>query len=204
MPIVAENSIDSNVSEIELSRPVGDRMATLFDRDPPIETVAEWIDAMEDAFQEHVGHAPTRGDLCTTPDGNHVLETDGERESYVCVLDPLMVPFLVDEPGRVRSETPATGAEIVIDVGPDGVETSQDDALVSIGVAADVDDADVGQVTPELAYRTICPYVHAFVDESAFERWVASSDGVAMALPVEEGVIVARELATTLLASPDR
>jgi hypothetical protein len=204
LPVESTNSTADGVSEIELSRPVGDRLATIFGSEPTFSTVAEWIDAMENAFEGQLGHTPTREDLCTTPDGNHVVEIDGERESYVCVLDPLMVLFLEGQPGQVRSETPGSGAEIVIDVGREGVETSHEDAVVSIGVAADVSDAAVGPVTPELAYRTICPYVQAFVDEPAFDRWAAASDGVAMAIPIEESVIIARELAATLIERPER
>lgn len=185
-----------DLEDITFPPAVGERMATVYGVDAPIETGAEWVEATRGALSEHTGRTPTPDDLCTRPDGAHTFEDDGGSQSYVCVLDPLVYPFLADTPGTVRSETPVYGETVEFTVESDGVTVSHADAVISLGVTETFDGN--GQLTPDVVYGAICEYIHVFADETEYERWAENVDGVTTVIPVPEGIGVARELATAL------
>lgn len=197
---VASDSIGPQLAldDVELPSAVGDRLATAYGVDGTIEHGAEWVDAMQGSLADDVGRSPTPDDLCTSPDGRHSFTSDDgtESQSYVCVLDPLIYPFLTDTPGTVRSETPEDGTTVEISVGTDGVAVSHADAVVSLG-AADAIDTDA-PVTFERVYQQVCGYIHVFADRAEYEQWAGDVDGETTAVPVSEGVAVARELAGEL------
>lgn len=187
---------DRDVAEVRLPPHVGERLATLYGRDDRFETAGEWLGAMRPAVREEVDGAATEADLCHADDGAHAIEIDGDDASFVCVLDPLVVPFLRDRPGTVRSETPLAGEEVVLDVGPDGVDATPEAAVISIGVARDV--AADEPATIERTYATVCPYVHAFGSPAEYERWADEVDASTTSVSVETGLAVARGIATEL------
>lgn len=184
-----------SLDEIRLPPAVGERLATLYGVDDRMETAADWIAVTGSALSDVHGREPTVADLCTSPDGAHRFVGD-ESESYVCVLDPLAYPFLVDETGTVRSETPVREDEVVFEIDADGVTVTPADAVVSVGVSDHVDAVD--EVTFETVYRQVCGYIHAFADETEYEEWARDVEAATTPLPAEEGVAVAREIAATL------
>jgi len=139
---------------------------------------------------------PTEADLCYVDDGDHSVDIDGETASFVCVLDPLAVPFLRDEPGIIRSKTPEDGDSITIDVESDGVTADAEDAVVSLGVSRDA--GGDGPPRQEDIYTETCPYIHVFASVDEYERWAGKTDAATTSLPVETGVAIARELAREL------
>jgi hypothetical protein len=184
-----------DLDDVALPPAVGERLAALLGRESRIDTCAEWAAAMRSALADSAGRTPTVEDLCTSDDGDHAFEGTGERQSYACVLDPLIYPFLTDAPGTVRSETPVRGETVEIEIG-DGAAISHDEAVVSLGVsdrAGTVDD-----VTVETVYRQVCGYVRVFADREEYEQWAADAAAATTAVPVDEGVAIARELAATL------
>lgn len=175
---------------------IGDHLATLYGREDRVETWAEWIDAIRAASNETQDELPTEDDLCYLEDGNHTVEIDGETKSFVCVLDPLAVPFLRGMPGTIRSVTPEAGEAIIIDVDSGGVSVDTDDAVVSLGVSRDSTVA--GTPTHEEIYAESCPYIHAFASVEEYERWADRTDAATTSVPVDIGVAIARELAREL------
>lgn len=184
-----------SLDEVAIPAAIGDRMARLYGVDDRPESAADWI-AITRTELGSQGHEPTVADLCTSPDGTHTFEGGAESQSYVCVLDPLAYPFLVDEPGTVRSETPVREAEVAFEIGTDGVTVTPDEAVVSLGISDHVD--AVGTVTFETVYRQVCGYIHAFEDEAEYEQWAADVEAATTPLPAGEGVALAREIALTL------
>lgn len=181
---------------------VGEHLSTMYGRDGRIETFAEWVSAIREASERTQGELPTEDDLCHLDDGDHTVEISGETLSFVCVLDPLAVPFLRETPGTVRSETPEDGDAITIDVEADGVTVDADDAVVSLGVTRDPE-VD-GTPTHEDVYAETCPYIHAFASVDEYERWADRTDAATTSVPVETGVTVARELARELFETAAR
>jgi len=135
-------------------------------------------------------------DLCTTDDGAHAFVGDELTESYICVLDPLAVPFLTDTPGTIRSTTPERGTTVELSVTADGVEYSHPDAVISIGVSDEVDCESCATI--EDTYEQVCPYIHVFEDEAEYETWAETTDATTTSVPVETGVALAGALAENL------
>jgi len=193
---------------VALPPTVGERIGQLFGTDERPRTVADWMTVTRATLGDSYDRQPTVEDLCTSDDGAHTFvgesgdgagnDSDGDdaSQSYVCVLDPLAYPFLVDEPGTVHSETPVRENEVVFEVGRDGVTVTPGDAVVSVGVSDHVDAIET--VTFETVYRQVCGYIHAFEDEAEYEQWAGEVEAATTSLPAEEGVALAREIAVTL------
>lgn len=185
-----------DLDDFRLPPHVGARLAALFGHETPITSGAEWVDEMRSTLETQQGRTPTEADLCHAEDGAHSVETGDDRLSFVCVLDPLIVPFLRDEPARIESVTPQDEERVVIDIDTDGMTVSPDSAVVSLGVSDHVDE----ETTPSLetVYRQVCGYIHVFATVDEYERWADDVDAATTSLPAETGVAVARELATAL------
>ena len=182
--------------DVTLPGSVGEELARAYGSEQPIETGAAWVETMTDALADEVGRTPTADDLCTSPDGDHTFVGDSEEQSYICVLDPLIYPFLTDTPGTVRSETPVRGETVEVEIGETAATATHDDAVVSLGAAATGDPSD--PVTFERVYRQVCGYVHIFADRAEYDQWAADVDAATTTVPVAEGIAVARELTTAL------
>jgi hypothetical protein len=187
-----------SLDEVAIPQAIGERMARLYGVDDRPRTAADWM-TITLAELGSQGHEPTVADLCTSPDGAHTFTgagESGESQSYVCVLDPLAYPFLVDEPGTVRSETPVRETAVTFEVGRDSVDVAPESAVVSLGVSDHVDAVET--VTFETVYRQVCGYIHAFEDEAEYEAWATDVEAATTPLPAREGVALAREIALTL------
>lgn len=184
-----------SLADVSLPPAVGERFATLYGGAPP-DTAADWVAAMRTAVERERDRAPTVEDLCTTPDGDHEFAGAATTQSYICVLDPLVYPFLTGEPGTVRSETPVRGETVTFDVGAEGFDVSHDEAVVSVGVSDHVDAVD--EVTLDTVYRQVCGYIQTFEDEQEYEAWAVDVAAATTPLSAAEGVAVARELAAAL------
>ena len=204
-PIADDPSNDvpdhDSVLNRRLSPEIGENLRSLFGTDDRPETLGEWTDAVAAAFGDD--WPPAVADLCHDEDGRHRAEigTGSGTETYrfVCVLDAVMLPFLTGERGdddtdrtvTVRSEGPETGETVASRVSRERIETDPADAVLSFGVAETEGD---GAPTPEETYGTLCPYVHAFPDEDAYERWAERIDAPTTALPLSAGLALVRAL----------
>ncbi len=189
-----------DLADLALPPHVGARLATVTGSDGRIETGAAWVDAMQATVDPDVDGQVTESDLCHAADGAHTVRLGDETASFVCVIDPLMVPFLRQTPGTVTSQAPVAGETVEISVGPDDATASPPEAILSLGVARDPVDA-----TPsaEHLYDAVCPYVHAFTTVAEYEEWAATVDAATTSLPVATGVALARELAHALVDTVD-
>ncbi|PSP93234.1 hypothetical protein BRC91_10480 [Halobacteriales archaeon QS_4_62_28] len=174
---------------------VGARLATLFGRDTPITTGSEWVQAMRTVFTEEFDRFPSEDALCRAEDGAHSVTIDGDRDTFVCVLDPLIVPFLRDEPGRIESTTPEDGATVTIDIDDGGTTATPESAVISLGLTHHV---EADSATPETVYRQVCGYIHVFAAPAEYERWADNVEAATTSVPVETGIGLARELAAVL------
>lgn len=190
-----------DLAEITLPPHVGARLAALYGRDRRFATADEWAAAVRETSRAALDRTPTVEDLCYADDGRHAIEVGEETHSFVCVLDPLVVPFIRSEPATVHSTTPIEDATVTFDVGTDGLSVDPDGAVVSLGVARDVDGDE--PMTPERVYRETCPYVHAFESPAEYEAWADGVDAATTSVPAATGVAIARGLATTLFGEAE-
>lgn len=174
---------------------LGERLAAFYDRRQRLATAAEWVAVMERTLRRQVDELDPGTVMCTDPDGDHEVTVDGETRSYVCVLDPLAMPFLAGEPATVRSRTPLDEGEVTVAVQADGVDVTPADAVLSLGVGHGVADEEP---TLEAAYAQLCAYTHAFASAGEYERWAATVDAATTSLSVRRGVGLARALVETI------
>jgi len=199
---MAETTLDASsigqvsLDDVSLPPAVGEQLAMAYGADGTIENGAEWVTTMKASLAESVGRTPTAEDLCSSPDGRHTFEGKSGSQSYVCVLDPIIYPFLTDTPGTIRSETPVRGETVEIEVEPGGVSVSHDEAVISLGAADTIDPDD--PVTFERIYQQVCGYVHVFADRAEYETWAGDADAATTAVSVDEGIGVSASLTTVL------
>jgi hypothetical protein len=188
-----------DLEAVSLPVDVGEGLQRFYGTADPPRTAREWVDANRTALDVVEGERPTVDDLCSTADGDHafVAGEGGPSQDYVCVLDPLAYPFITDTPGLIKSTSQVREATITVDVRVDDVIVSHPDAVLSIGVATDV---DAVEATPEVIYRQVCGYIHAFADAEEYETWAGSVDAATTSVAVDTGIAIARALAEDLFA----
>ncbi|MDR7423587.1 MAG: alkylmercury lyase MerB [Armatimonadota bacterium] len=122
----------------------------------------------------------------------HRLGVEGRTLFTWCALDTLFFPAMLGKAARVTSPCPITGAEIRVEVTPEGVERLEpSDAVVSV-------------VVPESAgdiRRTFCRNVHLFSAPEAASVWLSQHPG-AVVLPVATAFQLGRLVARYLDESP--
>lgn len=173
----------------ELPPRLAERLAVAYDVDGPAETVGDFVRVVEATVSEYDGL--TEDALCSADESRHRIDIGGETRYYHCVVDPLVLQALRDEPATVRSSI--RGEEVVFEIADGEVGVSPADAVLSFGIAEDVERGDC--LDPERAYGQICAYVNAFPSAEAYEEWASDVSAVTAAVSVETGVAFARALA---------
>lgn len=181
---------ESDPLDEQLPEVLRDRLALAYDVNPP-ETVGDWaavvraITGTEDGVSEDV--------LCHFSDGDHAVTVDGEEHAFVCVVDPLVLAVLRGRPATIRSETEA--GTVRIEVREDGYAVDPADAVVSLGIARDVERGECRD--PQVTYEQVCRYIAAFPSREDYEAWAEAVDGVTAAVPPAAAVRMAEALAGT-------
>ncbi|PSP48669.1 alkylmercury lyase [Halobacteriales archaeon QH_7_69_31] len=159
--------------------------------EPPVETIAEWLAAVRRLTDgggigiEHLCHADGE-----TP---HRGRMDGETYYFQCFYDAVALAALADEPVEVRTESPA-GAEIKAHATAEELRVTPDGAVFSFGVERDTAPPD-GDPTVADVYDAVCPYVRAFPDRAAYERWAEEVSAATVGLPLAGATDIAAALA---------
>jgi len=159
--------------------------------EPPVETIAEWLAAVRRLTDggaigiEHLCHADGE-----TP---HRGRMDGETYGFQCFYDAVALAALADEPVEVRTESPA-GAEIEAHATAEELRVTPEGAVFSFGVERDVAPPDDGPTVGDI-YGAVCPYVRAFPDRAAYERWAEEVPAATVGLPLAGATDIAAALA---------
>jgi len=200
MARTAIDATDASLSE-PLPDALGENLQTLFDRDEPADTVADWVRAVREAVRAELDREIATEDLCHVDDSEHVTRVRGDggdveaTHHFACFFDGLVLAGMTDAAVEVETVCPETGDAI----GFEGTLESlaSDAAVVSVGVANDprpIDDE--GETTPFSAvYGATCPYVRAFASREAYEAWREGVDAATAALSPATALAAARELA---------
>lgn len=156
-----------------------------------VDTLGEWAAVV----RRHTdGDAMPIDDLCHSPvPTGHWGELDGERYDFRCFYDAVVLAALADEPVDIHTES-ADGTVIEARaVGAEDLLVMPATAVFSFGIAAD----PPGDGEPSVAdfYAAGCPYVKAFPDREAYERWAETVPAHTVAMPLAG----ATELAAALV-----
>lgn len=127
----------------------------------------------------------------------HYAKTADETYHFRCFYDGIALAHLVDEPVKIRTETP-TNDPIEMRASPESdIDVTPSNAVMSFGVAT-VRDASAGDVpTAQEIYGAICPYVKAFHTREDYERWAEEVAATTVGIPLDSGVPIAAALTTT-------
>lgn len=183
--------------EAVLSRPlpnaVGRELGDVYGTDQ-VNTYGDWIETM----MAVIDGEPTVDDMCCVADARHEVTVDGDTDEYICVIDPLAVPFILNEPAVVQSDVPGSGETVTARVEADGTLTvDPKTAVVSFG-AASAAGADVEDPV-ERGYVALCAYGHAFPDQASYERWAGETAAVTTSLPYADAMAFAATVADRLV-----
>lgn len=187
----------NSVFDRELSEELAEQFAAV-GLDGAPRTVGEWLELMMKLLED--GDVPTGLDaMCTSEHDRHEATFGGETHHFHCVLDTLLVPFVVDvnEPVMVRSQSPQSGEIIEICLSRGDIEVSPRDAVMSFGIATDIGvEGPTGDaIDPAIGYELFCPYVNAFASWEEYERWAdQTDDAITIGLSMVEGFALARAL----------
>lgn len=178
-----------------IPRPLGEGLRVTLDLEQRPRDFGEYVDEMA-ALVERDGLEVDLETLCTTDESPHQATFRGETQRYHCTLDAVIVPFLADDVGRVDIETvsPVSGDPITFAVTDSAIEAEPAEAVLSFGVAKDVEGPPPDARSPALAYRRVCPYGKAFVSRAEYERWTEATDAHTMAMTLEDALELARAL----------
>lgn len=182
---------DPPVLETPLPADVRTALGRLLGEDS-VETLAEWIAAIR---RRTGGGSIALADLChaggETP---HWGDIDGERYYFRCFYDAVLLAALAERPVEIRTESPGGRVIEARAEGPTGLAVSPETAVVSFGVDETV--APEGEPSHADVYAAVCPFVRAFPDREAYERWAATVPAATVAMPLAG----ATELAVALVA----
>lgn len=124
---------------------------------------------------------------CTEGSSRHIVRAGDETWHTHCVLDALLLPFLLGKTVEVSSASPLTGTAVTARVSEEGIATAFAEAVVSFGVAREGE----GSIQ-----ALVCPYINAFPSQDEYERWTkATPQAITLALPLTEAFEAARDIA---------
>ena len=159
----------------------------------PVDTIEEWVGTVRD---EVGGGSIGVEDLCHA-DGEtpHRGVVDGETYHFQRFYDAVVLAALADDAVDIRTESPRGTVIEARAVGTDELRVSPEGAVFSLGVDERVDPPAGNGPTHADVYGAVCPYVRAFPDRAAYERWARSAGAATIAMPLAG----ATELASALV-----
>lgn len=187
---------DSTMQDREIPSAVAERLQIVLRLNEPPATLDVVADTVSHIF-EAAGTSVEFEELCLTGSSRHEARVGDDVHHFRCVLDTLLLPFVLEEPTEfdIRSRSPVSDAVIEMTVGREGISVEPETAVISFGVAADVEPPDSAkEVVSGYGYETFCPYVNAFSSETEYDEWAAETPNAAtMMLPVLDAFAFARE-----------
>lgn len=193
---VRMDDLDPSIGEREIPPALSENLQIAFRLDDRPEVLGELLEFIVRSLLEDSGLQ--FADLCSTEATRHEAHIGDDVQHFHCVLDALIVPFVVDEHGPIEiiSRSPLDDSRVEILASQEAVETTPDDAVMSLGIETDVEQPATDAFSPELWYDRFCPYVNAFRSRERYEQWAGEvTEAETMQLPIEEGYVLAKTLA---------
>ncbi|PGF16056.1 alkylmercury lyase [Natrinema sp. CBA1119] len=157
-----------------------------------IETLAEWCTEI----RRRTGGGPIAvDDLCHTGEETaHRGETDGKRYYFRCFYDAVILSALAETPVAIRTESPGGAVIEARAVGTTELTVTPETAVFSVGVDETVALPPDDGPSHSTIYAAVCPYVRAFPDLEAYERWATTVPAATVAMPLAGATELAAEL----------
>lgn len=159
--------------------------------DDPVGTLDEWATEV----RRRTGGGPVDiEELChTETETGHWGELDGDRYHFACFYDAVILAAMAEGEVEIRTKSPDGSVIEAHAVGDTELITSPPDAVFSFGIdetlVSESDDPSLDD-----GYAAICPYVKAFPDPSAYDRWAEAVSVPTIAVPLAGATELAAEL----------
>lgn len=135
-------------------------------------------------------------DLCHVEGSPHRGVIDGETYCFKCFFEALVVAELKRARTEIRTESPEGTAIEAVASGHGDVTVTPEEAVASFGVTTEFEPPDDGIDVD--GSRVFCPYVRAFPDREAYERWADEVPAATVAMDFEAAIEVAKAFVTNL------
>lgn len=157
-----------------------------------VDTLGEWATEVR---QQISGGSISIDELCLT-DGatEHWGSVEGERYHFACFYDAVILAALSDRPADVRTKSPDGTVIQARVVGSTGLTVTPEETVFSFGIGEAVEPPSDDGPTLERGYAALCPYVKAFPDPDAYERWAEHVPAATIAMPLAGATGLAAEL----------
>lgn len=157
-----------------------------------VDTLGEWI---LEVRQRVGGDSITVEDLCLTDETTaHWGTVAGQRYRFACFYDAVILAALTDRPVDIRTKSPDGTVIHAHAAGTDELSVTPTEAVFSFGIDEAVETPSNDRPTLERGYAAICPYVKAFPEPKAYERWAKSVPAATVAMPLAGATELAAEL----------
>lgn len=184
--------IEDSVLTAELPDELGSALGRFLGTES-VETLGGWVAAV----RYHIDGATVSIDeLCVTDnETDHWGVVDGEKYYFACFYDAVILAALINNAVDIRTKSPTGTVIEARAIGTDELTVNPDDAVFSFGIDKDVSPPSPDGPRLEHGYAAICPYVKAFPNRNAYERWAHS----VTAETVDMALTGATELAAALV-----
>lgn len=183
--------VDGSALDSELPAGVRAALGRLVGEDA-IETLNEWIIEVR---HRTVGGPIGIEDLChADEETGHRGELDGETYYFRCFYDAVILSGLAETPVDIRTESPDGTVIEARANGTADLTVAPETAVFSFGAEDSVEASAGGEPSHADVYATVCPYVKAFPDRRAYERWAETVPAATVAMPLEGATEIAAAL----------
>lgn len=187
---------DTDVLDTELHRDLSVALGRFLGTEP-INTLGEWATEV----RHHVGGSISIEELCLMSEQTeHVGIVDGDRYYFACFYDAVILAALSDHPVDIRTVSPGGDRINARAIGTDDLVVTPEEAVFSFGIQRNVARPSDDGPTLEQGYASICPYVKAFPNLEAYDRWRRRVPAATVAMPLDGTT----ELAAELVGDVDR
>lgn len=185
---------DVSVLDVELPRDLQLALGQ-FLGSKSIDTLGEWATEL----RQHVGGSISIEELCLSSDQtDHWGSVDGDQYYFACFYDAVILAALSDRSVDIHTESPDGEVIEAHATGSSDLTVTPEGAVFSFGIERTVDSPSGDGPTLEQGYASICPYVKAFSDFGAYERWAKRVPAATVAMPLSGATELAAELVNRL------
>lgn len=182
---------DSSVLDDPLPTDVQAGLGRLFDRES-IDTFRDWVTEVR---QRTGGGSIDVEDLCHSGEQtDHRGVMGGETYHFLCFYDAVLLSALATEPVDVRTTSPNGAVIEILAMGSGDLTPDPEGTVMSFGVDETVSPPDDGQPKLGDIYAAVCPFVQAFPNRVAYERWSESVSAATVAMPLVSATAVTAAL----------
>jgi len=157
-----------------------------------IGTLGEWVTEIRRLTG---GGAIDVDQLChTDTETEHWGTASDGRYYFQCFYDAVILAAVEERPVDIHTVSPGGTVVEAQAVGSDELSVTPEEAVFSLGISTDAHEQSGRKPTLQDGYAAICPYVKAFPDREAYERWADTVPAATVALPLAGATDVASAL----------